>query len=526
MNLLRAAGTVSAFTLLSRITGLVREVLTTTLFGASGLTDAFMVAFRLPNMLRRLFAEGAFSLAFVPALARERAANGEAATRQLVDATATLLFWILLGVSALGVAAAPVLVWAIGSGLQGPSFEAAVVMTRWMFPYIACMSLVALSAGILNTWKRFALPAVTPVLLNLSVIAAGLLLVKPLERAGWPGIYALALGVMAGGVLQLAVQWPALRRLGMLPRVGLGWRRIRDAWSHSGVRHILRTMGPALLGVGVAQLSLLINTQIASHVAVGAVTWVSMADRLMEFPTALAGVALGVVLTPLLAAAKVQGDRAEDSAREFSGLIDWGLRLVLLLALPCAVALLVFAVPLVAVLFHQGAFSAADVHQTARAVTGYGLGLLGIVAIKVLAPAYFARSDTRTPVRFALLVLALTQLLNLALVPWLGTAGLAASIGLGALVNAGLLLRGLLRLGVYRPAPGWPGFALRVTLAAAVMGALQAGLAWRLDWTAMGKLQCVMWMGAALPASALLYFGMLRLLRVDLRSLMRRRAAS
>ncbi len=513
----------SAFTLLSRVTGLAREIMTTALFGASAMTDAFMVAFRIPNMLRRLFAEGAFAQAFVPALAAERAAKGDDATKLLIHATATVLLWVMLLVCALGVAAAPLLVWAMGGGLEAKAQAAAVDMTRCMFPYIGCMSLVALSAGILNTWKRFALPAVTPVLLNLAVIAAGYGLSGPMKEQGWPPIYALALGVMAGGVLQLAVQVPALSRLGLLPRPSFSVRRLREAWAHSGVKRILKQMAPALLGVGVAQLSLLINTQIASHIASGAVTWVSMADRLMEFPTALAGVALGVVLTPLLSAAKTQGN---DMQAEFSGLLDWGLRLVVLLAFPCTVALLVFATPLTAVLFHNGAFKASDVAQTAAAVTGYGVGLMGIVAIKVLAPGYFARQDVRTPVRIALVVLVLTQLLNLALVPWLGVAGLAASIGLGALVNAGWLLIGLHRAGAYQAAPGWLVFAGKVLLAGLAMGALQYALAQSFVWTELAKLPRAGLMALALTASALLYFGVLRLLRLDLRQLMRRRSAS
>lgn len=521
MNLLRAAGTVSALTLLSRVTGLLREQMVAVLFGASGLTDAFMVAFRIPNMLRRLFAEGAFSQAFVPALAAERTAAGEAATKTLIDATATVLAWVLLAVSLLGVLAAPLLVLAMGGGLQGEARHAAVDMTRLMFPYIACMSLVALSAGILNTWKRFAIPAVTPVLLNLAVIGCGLALHGPLERAGWPGIYAMAVGVMLGGLLQLGLQIPALRRLGLLPRVALRPSRLRAAWAHSGVRRILGNMGPALLGVGVAQLSLLINTQIASHIAPGAVTWVSLADRLMEFPTALAGVALGVVLTPLLAAAK-----AGEAQAEFSGLLDWGLRLVLLLALPCTVALLVFATPLVAVLFHYGKFQVGDVAQTAAAVMGYGVGLLGIVAIKVLAPGFYARQDLRTPVRIAIAVLVLTQLINLVSVPQLGAAGLAVSIGIASLVNAGWLLRGLRRSGAYQPAAGWARLLLKVGLAAAGMGGLLALLAWQIDWLGMDKLLRAGLMAGSIAAASALYIGLLLLLRVDLRQLMRRRAQS
>ncbi len=515
MNLLRAAGTVSALTLVSRVTGLVREQMVAALFGANAMTDAFQVAFRIPNMLRRLFAEGAFSQAFVPALAAERAANGDDATRTLVHATATVLFWVLLLVSALGVLGAPLLVLMIGGGLEAEARQAATTMTRWMFPYIGCMSLVALSAGILNTWSRFAVPAITPVLLNLSVIAAGFALHERL------GILSLAVGVMVGGILQLAVQGPALARVGMLPRIGLRWSTVAAAWRHEGVRRILRNMGPALLGVGVAQLSLIINTQIATHIAPGAATWVTLADRLMEFPTALAGVALGVVLTPLLSAAK-----AKDAGGDFSALLDWGLRLVLLLALPCAAALLVFAQPLVAVLYHYGLFQAVDVAQTARAVQGYGLGLIGIVAIKVLAPGFYARQDTRTPVKIALVVLVATQLLNVVLVPRLGAAGLAASIGLGALINAIWLWWGLRRCGAYQAAPGWWLFALRVGLAAAAMAAVLALAHHQLDWLALPKGQRVAWMAGCLLAAALTYGLGLTVLGVKLRALMRQRSNS
>lgn len=518
MNLLKAASTVSILTLLSRVTGLVREQLGATLFGASALMDAFQVSFRIPNMLRRLFAEGAFSQAFVPVLSATRAEHGDAATRDLIDAVASVLAWALLGVSALGIAAAPVVVWLMGSGLR--EFDAAVLMTRWMFPYIAFMSLVALAAAVLNTWRRFAVPAVTPVLLNLAVIAAAWWGAPTLQSRGVPGIYALAIGVMAGGFLQLAIQIPALRAIGCLPRLALAPAAVAQAWRHPGVRRVLRQMAPALLGVSVAQLSLLINTRIASNQGVGAVSWLTFADRLMEFPTALLGVALGVVLLPQLsAAARSQGDPAL-----FSGLLDWGLRLVLLLALPCAVALVVFAQPLLAVLFHYGAFTAMDVQQSAVALRGYGVGLIGIVAIKVLAPGYYARQDVRTPVRIAIVVLVATQLMNLALVPSLGHAGLALSIGLGALVNALWLLVGLLRSGSYRPTPGWSGFALRVVLASMVMG---VGLWWAnksIDWIGLQShaLQRAGWMAVALSAVAVAYFGALTLLGLKLRQFSRR----
>ncbi len=297
MSLFKSASTVSLLTLASRITGLVRDLLMASAFGVSGLTDAFNVAFRIPNLLRRLFGEGAFSQAFVPVLATSHARDGEEVTLRLIDAVATALLWVLVATCVVGVAAAPALVWALASGLDDPSFDAAVLMTRWMFPYIGCMSLVAFAAGILNTWKHFAVPAATPVLLNLSMIAAAWWGAPWFRSLGIEPIYAMAAGVMLGGVLQLAVQVPALRRLGLMPHIGLTLARLRAAWANPGVRQVLRLMLPALLGVGVAQLSLLINTQIASHLATGSVTWIWYADRLMEFPTALLGVALGVVLT-------------------------------------------------------------------------------------------------------------------------------------------------------------------------------------------------------------------------------------
>ncbi len=519
MSLLRSASVVSAFTLLSRITGLVREQLIAASFGASSSTDAYQVAFRIPNLLRRLFAEGAFSQAFVPILAASRTQNGDEATRALIDAVATVLAWVLVLVCALGVLGAPVLVWLMAAGLPDAAQAEAVVMTRWMFPYIGCMSLVALSAGILNTWKRFAVPAATPVLLNLSVIGAAWWLAPVFGRAGWPPIEALAVGVMVGGVLQLLVQVPALHRLGLLPRIGVSLAAVQRAWHHDGVRRILRQMAPALLGVSVAQLSLLVNTQIASHLQAGSVSWLTYADRLMEFPTALLGVALGVVLLPQLSAAQAGGE-----TERYSALLDWGLRLVVMLALPCALALLVFAEPLVAVLYHYGQFQPVDVRQTVIALMGYGVGLLGLIAIKVLAPGFYARQDIRTPVRIAITVLGLTQLFNLALVPLLGHAGLALSIGLAAMVNATWLLIGLRRRGSYVPLAGWRGFLVRVVVSCAVMTALLLAAARHWDWVRLGATPGlrVALLAGVLSAAAAVYFGALRLVGVDLRQFARR----
>ena len=521
MSLFKSASTVSLLTLASRVTGLVRELLIASLFGASALTDAFNVAFRIPNLFRRLFAEGAFSQAFVPVLAASKAQQGEQATRQVIDHVATVLAWVLVVVSVLGVLLAPWLVWAMASGLQQDprGYDAAVQMTRWMFPYIGFMSMVALSAGILNTWKRFAVPAATPVLLNVCMIGAAWLGAPWLQTRGVEPVFALPAGVMLGGVLQLTLQIPSLHRLGLLPSIGLTWRRLRAAWVDPATRQIAKLMGPALFGVGVAQISLLINTQIASHLTPGSVSWLTYADRLMEFPTAILGVALGVVLMPQLAAASATGDTAR-----YSGMLDWGLRLVLLFTLPCAVALLLFSQPLVAVLYHYGAFTDRDVQQTTLALMGYGCGLLGLVAIKVLAPGFYANQDIKTPVRIAMVVLCLTQLLNFLFVPWLAHAGLALSIGLGAMVNALWLLIGLRQRGTYRPEPGWGKFSLQVGLGCSLLAGFLYWANQVLPWVALRSQSGLRigYLAMVMLGAALIYLGTLRVTGLQWRQFLKR----
>ena len=521
MSLFKAASTVSLLTLASRITGMVRDLLMASVFGANAMTDAFNVAFRLPNMFRRLFAEGAFSQAFVPVLGASKAQHGDAATHELIDRVATVLTWALLLTCALGVAAAPALVWVMASGLQQEprAFNASVVMARWMFPYIGFMSLVALGAGILNTWRKFAIPAFTPVLLNLAMIAATWLGAPWFQQLGIEPIYALVMGVMGGGVLQLALQMASLKKMGLLPRPQWRWSALRLAWAEPGTRRVARLMGPALLGVGVAQLSAVINLQIASHLTPGSVSWMGYAERLMEFPTAMLGVALGVVLTPQLVAANAAKDH-----EKYSAMLDWGLRLVVLMAVPCTVALLVFAQPLVATLYQRGAFAANDVQQTTSALMGYGAGLLGIVAIKVLAPGFYASQDIRTPVRIAIMVLVVTQLLNLAFVPLFAHAGLTLAIGVGALINALALLIGLLRRGSYQPLPGWGLFALQVLAATALLAVFLMWAASSQEWMgpAVQDLRRVTVLGLVLLASALIYFVALWAAGLKLRQLLRR----
>ncbi|MBC7202852.1 MAG: murein biosynthesis integral membrane protein MurJ, partial [Pusillimonas sp.] len=470
----RSAATVSSFTLLSRVTGLVRDIFIAGSFGAGPLTDAFWVAFRIPNLLRRLFAEGAFAQAFVPILGQTRERESPDRVRELLDRVALLLTVTLMTVTLMGMLAAPWVVSAMASGMlssgRQTEFEAAVWMTRAMFPYILCMSLVAFASGVLNTWRRFAVPAFTPVLLNLCMILACLFLLPYFSTP----IYALAIGVMAGGVAQLTVQWVALARLGLLPRYSL---RVRQAMQDSTVRYIMRQMLPAILGVSVAQISLLINTNIATWLAAGSVTWLSFADRLMEFPTALLGVALGTVLLPSLSAA-----HARNNHTQYNHLLDWGLRLVVLLGLPAALGLALLSEAMVATLFNYGAFTAHDVARTQLAVMAYSVGLPGLLAIKILAPGFYAKQDIRTPVKIALVVLVLTQLFNLVFVPLLHHAGLALSIGLGAAVNALLLLTLLWRRGIYIPLPGWRRFLLRALPALLIISCLLYAANRSINW--------------------------------------------
>ena len=500
MNLLKTLATVSSMTLLSRVLGFVRDFVIARTFGAGMLTDAFFVAFKLPNLLRRLFAEGAFSQAFVPVLGEYKNRRGIDETRQLVDRVVSLLFLVVLTVTLLGMAAASLLVYISAPGFTDDpeKFALTVQLTRITFPYILFMSLVALAGGVLNTWSRFAVPAFTPVLLNVSFILMALYAAPHFD----PPIMALGWAVFLGGALQLAFQLPALRRIGMLPRFSL---TLRD----EGVRRIFRLMGPAVLGVSVAQVSLLLNTVFASFLTTGSVSWLYYADRLMEFPAGMLGAALGTVLLPSLARY-----HAGEQHDEYSQLLDWGLRLTFLLAAPAALALAILAVPLITTLFYHGAFTVTDVLMTRNALLAYSVGLLGLILVKVLAPGFYARQNVRTPVKIALLSLAATQIMNLLLIGSLQHAGLALSIGLAASLNAGLLYLGLRRQGVYTPQAGWFLFYGRLALAMAAMGATlwfttgdaNAWLSWKLGERLL-RLSLVIAIGAAVYFATLWVVG-------------------
>jgi putative peptidoglycan lipid II flippase len=515
VNLLKALTTVSGMTLLSRITGLARESLKATAFGAGLSMDAFEAAFRLPNLLRRLFAEGAFAQAFVPILAEYRHRRGDAATRDLVGKAAGLLLVVLLVVTVLGVIAAPWLVYLLAGGFARTpgKVELTASMIRIVFPYILFISLVSLASGVLNVYRRFAIPAFTPVLLNVSIIGAAVFLAPYFD----PPIKALAWGVVIGGVAQLALQLFALARLGMLPRLRLDL-------SDPGVRRVLRAMGPAVIGVSAAQISLLINTQLAALLGDGRISWITYADRLMEFPTALLGVALGTIILPSLAQHHSDANHAE-----YSALLDWGLRLALMLALPAAVALWILAVPLCATLYQYGHFSANDLFQTRAALVGYAVGLPALILIKILAPGFYARQVMRTPVKVAFVVVIVTPIVG-ALLAWpagMGHAGLTFATSFGASLNAALLFVLLRRRGFYAAQPGWGLYVLRIFVALAVLGAVLVWLGGTpREWLDAGLWARVGRLGLLVVAGAGAYFGTLFLLGFRVRDFDRREVAA
>ena len=436
---------------LSRVAGLVRDMVLARTIGADGLADAFFVAFKLPNFLRRLFAEGAFSQAFVPVLAEYREKGTHAAVRELLDRVAGTLGAALLALTALATLGAPVLTWIFAPGFASDPGKFAVTtdLVRITFPYLLFISLAGFAGGILNSYDRFAIPAFTPVWLNLCMIAAALAATPWFARP----VYALAWGVFAAGLVQLLFQVPFLARMHLLPRPRLDWH-------HPGVRRILRLMVPALFGVSVSQINLLLDTIIASFLPVGSVSWLYYSDRLVELPLGVFAVAAATVILPHLSRLHSGADPVR-----FRATLDWGLRFVLLIALPATIALVVLAEPLLTTLFYNHtAMGQRDIAMAGYSLRAFSLGLCAFMCIKVLASGYFARQDTRTPVTIGIVAMVANMVLNVVMsLPLhhffrLGHAGLAGATAAAAWVNAGLLLRGLLRAGVYRPGREWLRF--------------------------------------------------------------------
>jgi putative peptidoglycan lipid II flippase len=497
---LRSTSVVGGLTLLSRISGLVRDMVYSQAFGAGTLMDAFLVAFKIPNFLRRLTAEGAFSQAFVPVVSEYKVRRSAEEVRHLVGGVSGTLGVLLLGVTLIGVIAAPVLVTVFAPGFHadGGRFDLTVAMLRLTFPYILFISLVALASGVLNSYGRFAVPAFTPVLLNLVMIVFASLIAPHFAR---PGLV-LAAGVFVAGLLQLSVQLPALKSIGML-----SWPRWDRA--HEGVRRIGRLMLPGIFGSSVAQVSLLLDTLIASFLMTGSIAWMYYADRLVEFPLGVFSIALATVILPGLSS-----HHASESKAEFAATLDWALRMTFVVVTPAAVGLLMLAGPLTATIFGYGEFDARDVTMSSYALMAYSVGLVGFSLVKVLAPGYFARQDTRTPVKVGVISLGVNIGFNLAVVVPAYLAGfpaphalLAFSTGMSAFVNCTLLYRGLRRSGVYAPSKRWRRLIPQVAGANIAMAAC---LWWAAgDWSAwpeMAALKRVLVTAACVAGGGAVYF--------------------
>ncbi|WP_372831072.1 murein biosynthesis integral membrane protein MurJ [Pontibacterium sp.] len=492
-SLLRSSGVVGIMTMLSRILGLVRDVVVANYFGASGSADAFFVAFKIPNFLRRLFAEGAFSQAFVPVLSEYRTQRDHLAVKALIDRVAGTLGATLITVTLIAMLGAPLLTALFAPGFYmagGEKFELAASMLRITFPYLLLISLTAFAGAILNSYERFAVPAFTPVLLNVTLISSAVFL-SPLFD---PPILALAWGVMIAGVVQLVFQLPFLARLRLLPCP------VVDR-TDEGVRRILKLMLPALFGVSVTQINLLLDTVLASFLQTGSVSWLYYSDRLAELPLGVFGIAIATVILPSLSR-----KHATKSAEHFSHTLDWAMRMVLLIGMPAAVALFILAGPMIVTLFHYGALNDRDVHMASMSLQAYACGVMAFMLIKVLATGYFSRQDTKTPVKIGIQAAIANMVLNLILIGPLQHVGLAAATSMSAFLNAGLLLHGLLRAGVFQWQPGWSIILFRLVLANAAMGAVLLWLAGDLQqWLEWGVMDRAWNMGVLVVSGAGIY---------------------
>jgi len=503
-GLLRSTAVVGSMTLLSRVLGLLRDVIFARFFGAGLLMDAFFVAFKIPNIFRRFFAEGAFSQSFVPVFAEYDETRTQAEVKELADRVAGTLGLILLVFTVIGVVAAPVLISVAGMGwLLNPDadsaekFDLAVVMLRFTFPYLLFISLTALAGAILNTYHRFAAAAFAPVLLNVVLISFAAFVAPNFSQ---PGVV-LAAGVFVAGAVQLLFMLPLLARIRMLPRPKWGWQ-------DSGVQRITKLMLPAIFGSSVAQINILFDTLLASFLVTGSISWLYYSDRLMEFPLGVFGIALATVILPNLSR-----EYATDSTEGFAAMLDWALRLVVLIALPAAVGLFLLAGPALTTIFYGGRFDVGDVNMATLSLMAYSFGVLGFILVKVLVPGYFSRQDTKTPVKIGIIALLVNMVLNvLIVVPWLQSgaagphAGLAVATSISSFLNAGLLYRGLLKEGVIRHSSGWGAFLLRVLLATAIMAMLLSYFVpEQARWFEADFLQTLLWLTIAIIGGGLAY---------------------
>ncbi|MDK9687674.1 murein biosynthesis integral membrane protein MurJ [Halomonas sp. LC1] len=503
-GLMRSGLVVSAMTMLSRVMGLVRDVVVATFLGAGNGSDAFFVAFKIPNFLRRLFAEGAFNQAFVPVLSEYSTQRTKQEIRELLNAVAGSLTALLALITALAMLGAPWLVWlfAPGFGRDPEKLALTADMLRLTFPYLLLISLTAFSGSVLNTWNRFAVPAFTPVLLNISLIGAALLLMPLMEETAM----ALAWGVLIAGAAQLAFQVPFLLRLGLLPTP---WPN----FAHEGVKRILKLMVPALFGVSVSQINLLLDTVLASLLAAGSVSWLYYSDRLVELPLGVFGVAIGTIILPALSKR-----HAEQSTEHFSAMLDWAIRVVLLLGVPAALALAILAEPFLITLFHYGAMTDNDIQMAAMSLRAYAFGLVAFMLIKVLAPGFFARQDTKTPVKVGIIAMVANMVFNLLLIWPLAHAGLALATALSAFLNAGLLGYLLYRQQVLVFQPGWGRYAVQLVGGSVLMSValMLVSPDWQV-WLEFGLWQRVRWVAGLVVLGGGLYFIWLTALGLRLR---------
>ncbi|MDO3384891.1 murein biosynthesis integral membrane protein MurJ [Gilvimarinus sp. SDUM040013] len=499
-GLLRSSSKVGVMTMASRVLGLLRDVVFAHTIGAGGGADVFIVAFKIPNFMRRLFAEGAFAQAFVPVLSEYRQKGPHAAVQALVDRVAGALGLVLLVVTALAVAGAPLVatVFAPGFRVDSPEkFALATDMIRITFPYLMLISLSGFVGAILNSYDRFAIPAFTPVLLNITLIAAALI-ISPMFEAPAMG---LAWGVLAAGVLQFLFQLPFLKPLNITPVPKLDWQ-------DPGVKRILALMVPALFGVSVSQINLMLDTIIASLLPDGSPSWLYYSERLADLPLGVFAVAIATVILPNLSR-----QYSASNPEAFSRTLDWAIRIVVLIAAPAVVALVIMAEPILTTLFQYGEMTPRDTLMASMSLRAYALGLMAFMLIKVLAPGFYARQDMKTPVRIGVVAMAANMLLNLVFVLplhsyyQLGFVGLALATSLAAYINVALLYHGLQKRGVYIRAPGWSPFLVRVLTANIAMAAL---LLWGLsvwpqwgDWSALARV----WRLAALCLAGAAVYG-------------------
>jgi putative peptidoglycan lipid II flippase len=487
-------------TLLSRIFGLLRDITLATLFGASGGTDAFLVAFKIPNFMRRLFAEGAFSQAFVPVFTEYKEKRSPEELKDLINHVAGKLGGILLLITIIGSIAAPGLVLLFASGFlfDNPDrYELTVDMLRITFPYLFFISLVAFAGGILNSFNKFAVPAFTPVLLNLCLIGAAIWWAPIFEQP----LMALAWGVALAGVVQLLFQLPTLKKLNLIPRPRIG--------NHEGVSKILKLMLPAVFGSSVAQINLLLDTIIASYLAVGSITWLYYSDRLLEFPLGVLGIAVATVILPALSK-----QHARESSDEFNQTLNWASRLVLIISLPACAGLFILAGPVLSTLFQYGAFSASDAYMASLSLMAYIFGLPAFILIKIYAPGYFARQDTRTPVRIGIIALVSNMVMNIIFVVPLYMygyeaphVGLALATSCSAYLNAFLLYRGLRKAEVFRPNEGWSKLLVQITFGVTCMAGILIYITPELlQWADWPLVTRVTWLAGIISLAVFVYF--------------------